>query len=274
MSTELDAFLTKHAKRMANIPDEVVRRLVDDYSIGYAVETNEAVGRHDAQVVPVRVQRSLSESALTIVSLMPVTEEPLRPEMAAFYASISAGANANVIAIGNPGVEYPAWSRATTGQRNKLTRRQSDALHDGDFSLVAQAVAGATSNVLKKETLTDTTTTVVAPSMAAAITGAGINYFIEAGARRMGFIDPAGFAPGKQLEMGKKFACVDQATYIATNHPEQRRAEKDVKIKVRRLLGSLGANLAYWRALAKGHGISATLAHASLMYDTDTHIHV
>src|SRR5690606_24458857 len=102
------------------IPNEDIHDILATDSL-YSVETGFNV-KGEKQAVPVRVLRRLGHSAqeaYNIIELMAVTDEPGRDDTALHGATVAALTGANVIAVGNPGVEYGRLSVMEEGQLNK-----------------------------------------------------------------------------------------------------------------------------------------------------------
>lgn len=245
------------------IPDRHLKDISATSSL-YSAETGFSV-RGERQAVPVRVTRGLGAAAFNIIELMAVTDEPGREDGARHSAVIAALTRANVLAVGNPGVEYDKYSVMEAGQLNELTDDQVRELKKGNFNLVSQAVSNATMEALEREELEGLETYVVAPSLAGSVASAGLGHMLKRGMNLRGaaLLDPVGLESRHGLIRIGQFMKTNFSVepYLDANHPLQQEI-KDPWVD--RSKNSLRANFLYGY-----YGIGTGDARADLLQSAE-----
>ena len=266
-------------------PYKEIAHSVSDEALDEAVATSHMLSAETGfkvlpnknQSVPVNVVRGIGNT--TVLELLAVTDEPGRESTPYLAGTVGAYTGANVLTIGNPGVEQSKHSVAEKGQRNALAMSQARELYSGNFDKVSQAIAHAAMRAMEMEGLEDNDVLIVAPSLAGSVASAGVQHMVNEGVniRGIGLIDPVGLSEGSGLSRLKQFASVDAsaAPYLEANHPKHAEITESTGEWIKRSANSLPANLLYGiRGVSLGGAKGDLLRQADILRENDISLRI
>lgn len=235
--------------------------------LGYA-DTGETIDGKRG-VVPYSFVDSGGHSEYVIAWINAMTDEPGRVDDKPLNISaVAEGLGMPAVDLGSPGVENKAWRQSDPElTRNELSRATRVSMAMGRFAGVGALLTHGIEDVLAQHDLRDKKVILVGPSLGSS-SAAGIMKHLSEN-HRTGqdqpfdlagavLIDPVGLAgPAPSGRLLRQFAQAGGPGGVYLEHAGFKLEGvegESFSHWMKRSMGSLGANMAYWSAVSKGMG--------------------